>query len=72
MTNLRRSYFDDNDFTGNRLTETRKSKRRNTYFIVGKKIKDELPEVFDEDFKKITDSIFGNLFLIFGHTSLEE
>ena len=52
MTNLRRSYFDDNDFTGNRLTETRKSKRRNTYFIVGKKIKDELPEVFDEDFKK--------------------
>ncbi len=52
MTKLRRSYSDDKDFTGNRLTETRKSKRRSTYFIIGEKIKEELPEVFDEDFKK--------------------
>jgi glycosyltransferase involved in cell wall biosynthesis len=52
MTKLRRSYSDDKDFTGNRLTETRKSKRRNTYFIIGERVKEELPEVFDENFKK--------------------
>lgn len=52
MTHLRRSDMDDNDMTSNRVEETRKTKRRDSYFIIGEKIREPLPEVFDEVFKK--------------------
>jgi len=38
--------------TSNRVEETRKTKRRDSYFIIGEKIREPLPEVFDEVFKK--------------------
>lgn len=65
MTHLRRSYLDDNEFTSNSVTATRKSKRRDTYFIIGQKIEEDVPEVFDEEFKKINRVGFWRSFFNF-------
>lgn len=45
MTHLQRSSRDDEDYSSG---GSRKGKRRETYFIIGKKIKESLPEAFDE------------------------
>jgi glycosyltransferase involved in cell wall biosynthesis len=42
LTHLKRSSKDNNDFSS---YGTRKNKRRNTYFIIGSKIKEPIPEV---------------------------
>lgn len=52
FTHLQRSTQDDLDYTSNSNTETRKNKRRKTYFVIGTKINEAVPEVFGEDFKK--------------------
>ncbi len=50
MTHLERSSLDGNDYTSNSNTETRAAKRRNTYFIIGTKIHEPVPEVFDSTY----------------------
>jgi hypothetical protein len=50
VTHLQRSSVDENDYTSNSATETRGKKRRKTYFLIGVKIKEHLPEVFDNEF----------------------
>lgn len=45
LTHLRRSMADDDVFTSG-IAKTRADKRRLTYFIIGKKIQDQIPEVF--------------------------
>ncbi len=47
LTNLPRSSFDHTDFSSN---GNRSEKRRITHFLIGRKIKDKIPEVFGDDF----------------------
>lgn len=64
-THLKRSRTDDNDYTSNTAHETRKSKRRETFFLIGEKINESLPEVFDEKFLKEQRLSWGRSFVNF-------
>lgn len=59
MTHLKRSSKDDNDFSSG---GNRKLKRRLTYFIIGRKINEPVPEVFQckNDFKMSAAASFVN------------
>lgn len=65
MTNLCRSSVGDDIHSSNTLSATRGSKVRSTYFLVGKKIKENVPEVFDENFKNYDRLDFLRSFLNF-------
>lgn len=58
LTHMQRSPKDGEDFSSG---SSRAEKRRLTYFLIGKKIKENIPEVFG-DFKKLS---FGQSFLNF-------
>lgn len=64
LTHLRRSSIDDIDYSSG---GNRKSKRRMTYFIIGKVIPENIPEVFNSKINKISFlKSFGNfLALVF-------
>ena len=65
VTHLKRSSQDDNDYSSG---GSRKIKRRLTYFIVGRKINEPVPEVFQikNDFKmSVTTSFVNFVKLIF-------
>ena len=65
VTNLRRSSVGDDIHSSNSLLANRGSKIRSTYFLVGEKIKEEVPEVFDENFKNSNRLGFLRSFLNF-------
>lgn len=66
MTHLKRSSSDDNEYSSG---GTRYSKRVLTYFLIGKKIREQVPEVFVQDNEKMhrlkTGDALKNFFLLF-------
>ena len=62
LTHLKRSSADRSDYSSG---GTRFEKRRRSYFIIGKKIREDLPEVFKEDKTKLVLSRFGSFINFF-------
>ena len=58
LTHLRRSAQDDRDYSSG---GSRKVKRRLTYFIIGKKIKEPIPEVFMSDQNRLSLSLIKSI-----------